>query len=102
MINLKSAPKAKDSDATMYPEHEEPAYPYGLCLCLNSETLEKLGIKTLPPVGTELRIVAMATVTSVREQQDADGSTTRGVDLQVTDMDPLGGGGMYDKSSMKP
>jgi hypothetical protein len=102
MINLKSEPKAKDADAAMYPEYEQPAYPYGLCLCLDSETLDKLGMKALPPVGTVFNIAAKVVVTSVREQQDADGSKSRGVDLQVTDMDPLKGSAMFDKSSMNP
>lgn len=72
-----------------------PAYPYGLTLYLNDETLEKLGIKTMPAVGSKLQLTAtvIVTGTSVRatqgEKEAGEGAETTDscVDLQITDMD---------------
>jgi hypothetical protein len=63
-----------------------PKYPYGLCLCLNDGSLQKLGITDLPPVGSELMVMAKTVVTSVRSSQQMDGDKESGVDLQITDM----------------
>lgn len=63
-----------------------PKYPYGLCLSLNDDSLKKLGIADLPPVGSQLMVMAHVTVTSVRSSQQQDGDKESGVDLQITDM----------------
>lgn len=107
MINLKSDPKPKEGQnaANMLsaPVYDEPAYPYGLTLRLNDETLTKLGIKELPKVGTKVRIVAMAEVQSVGQYKERDGDQQRHVELQVTDMDPpKGASAMFENSDMKP
>ena len=62
-----------------------PKYPYGLSLCLDDETLAKLGITTLPEVGAVMQLVARVEVCSVSQyenQKDSDKS----VNLQITDM----------------
>src|ERR1700744_2120113 len=64
---------------------DQPAYPYGLTLDLDDETLAKLGITTLPQVGATMQLMALVEVSSVRESQNQGGST-KGVCLQVTDM----------------
>jgi hypothetical protein len=107
MISLKSAPKPKPGKeaAHMLMDYDPPAYPYGLCLSLNSETLTKLGIKDLPKVGTKVRITAVGEVISVSQRQELDGDQARSVDVQITDMEPIKGAasaGMYDKSEMEP
>jgi hypothetical protein len=103
MINLKSDPKPKPGQASnlVAPVYDEPAYPYGTRLHLNSETLAKLGIKDMPKVGTKVRIMAMAEVVSVSQNQERDGDENRELGLQITDMDvPKPSGAMYDKSDM--
>lgn len=67
-------------------EYEEPMYPYGLCLHLDQDQLEKLGITSLPAVGTEMTITAKVFVkgTSAYETQGGKDMT---VDLQITDME---------------
>lgn len=64
---------------------DAPAYPYGLCIDLNTEALERLGFDTLPAVGTVVEIVARATVQSVSSRDN--GTPSRDVGLQITDMD---------------
>lgn len=64
---------------------EQPRYPYGLCICLNKEVLEKLGI-AMPEVGSEMTITGIATVQSVRMSESVNGEPDRSVELQITDL----------------
>lgn len=68
-----------------------PVYPYGLCLSLEDESLEKLGLDDgLPPVGATILICAEARVTSASasEREGTDGKKTscNRVELQITRM----------------
>lgn len=66
--------------------YEADPYPWGLCLHLEKEQLDKLGLSKLPAVGDEIRLVGIAKVTGVnhsaREGQDENCS----VALQITSM----------------
>lgn len=73
-------PKASDA----------PKYPWGLCITLNDDSLEKLGVDTLPAVDTVVTIVAKAQVSRTSEYQTQGGENQRSIDLQITDMQ-LGG-----------
>lgn len=64
--------------------HTRDDYPWGLCISLDNETLNKLGLTT-PPVGGVVTITAKAMVKSTSERQDDDG-TYRRAELQITDM----------------
>lgn len=64
--------------------HVRDDYPWGLCISLDNETLNKLGVTT-PPVGGVVTITANAIVKSTSERQDDDG-TYRRAELQITDM----------------
>lgn len=59
-----------------------PPYPYGLCLRLDGDELDKLGIKDLPAVGDEFHIQAVGCVTSISEMNSAD-SESRHVEIQI-------------------
>lgn len=65
---------------------EGPKYPYGLCLHLDDDALEKLGITEMPKVGDKLMLTAMVEVvgTSTNERQGGDEESC--VDLQITDL----------------
>lgn len=65
---------------------EAPKYPWGLEICLNDDSLDKLGVKALPAVGTEVTIVAKATVSGTRENATEGEGTRASMDLQITDM----------------
>lgn len=56
-------------------------YPWGLCLHLCSEELEKLGIKELPAIGQSVQIAGAAVVVALRQDGDV-----RSMELQITDL----------------
>lgn len=60
-----------------------PLYSYGLTLCFDHETLEKLHLDDDVEVGDMLDIRAMAKVTSVSKNDTGDGERCR-VELQLT------------------
>lgn len=74
---------------------EPPKYPYGLSLSLNDETLERLGMSTMPTVGSQVMLSALATVVTVSERQTQETkeagepveSVEKYVELQITALD---------------
>lgn len=67
------------------PEVDKPQYPYGLKMNLDNETIEKLGMKTMPEMGKAMMLMAMVTVTDMHESK-SEGSNYRSLGLQITDM----------------
>ena len=67
-----------------------PVYPYGLCISLTENELEKMGMDAadLPEVGDMIHLMAMAKVTSVSQNEsvDKDGGKTQccRIELQIT------------------
>lgn len=87
MKSLKiSAKKAKEKNQPMVAMSEEDRYPYGTRIDLDKDSLEKLGIKTMPAVGTEMMIECKVTVIAVRESASQE-NTSRSMELQITAMD---------------
>lgn len=89
-----------------YKEMSEPAkadlpvYPYGLCVRLDEEALEKLALGELPEVGSEMTLIARVTVTSASVAEHATGSKThkhKSLELQITDMGLKGGEGVDEE-----
>lgn len=74
---------AEDSPMGMIGSHN--MYPYGLCICLCDDQLEKLKLDSDCEVGDFLHIFAMAKVTSVSKNDTGDGEKTR-IELQITHM----------------
>lgn len=56
-------------------------YPWGLCLHLGTEELEKLGITKMPGIGQSIDIAGKAIVVALRD----DGGC-RSMELQITDL----------------
>lgn len=76
-----NAPEAVSED------NPQPKYPYGLTIYLSDETLEKLGMTTLPAIGSTMTLTARVQVTGVNQNQSTDkDGVTRDVNLQITDM----------------
>ncbi len=63
-----------------------PDYPYGLCIHLDKDELDKLGMKELPKVGTEMPISAIVKVTRVSQSAVEGADEQTSIDLQITDM----------------
>jgi hypothetical protein len=80
-----SADEAKEMDSCV-PTDGGPAYPYGLAIYLNDEVLKKLGMSTMPDVGTKLTLQAVVEVTGNSQRQTQEGKTVC-MDLQITDME---------------
>ena len=77
------------------PMASQPEYPWGLCITLDNDSLDKLDIDELPKVGGRITIVAVARVTSVSARTDEGGDDSRCVSLQIERM-RLGGDGDGD------
>lgn len=108
MVSMKLSKKeaGEYTGATPADPGDGPAYPYGLCIYLDTETLAKLGYTEPPAVGSELKLVANVTVTSTGVDQQQDGDKRSRCDLQITDMELHSPGpdaaAMYSKSKMNP
>jgi len=68
-------------------ESDGPRYPYGLCLSLEEESIQKLGLKNLPSVGQSMMITARVEITSTGEYESQHGGLRRSLSLQVTDLE---------------
>ena len=84
-------------DAEEAKEYSQPTamggqaeYPYGLRIRLDDSSLAKLGMSSLPAVGSEIAIMAKAKVCCV-SSNDVDGESESSVELQITDMDVSSG-----------
>jgi hypothetical protein len=62
-------------------------YPYGLRVHLDNATMEKLGIKSLPKVGSKLHLHAHAHVVSAEERSHEGGKKHRSVSLELRKME---------------
>lgn len=107
MANMKmSREEAKEYSEPM--ATDAPEYPYGLCIDLNDDSLEKLGITSLPAVGTVVTIQAKAIVTSTSSNSTQGGEQEMRASLQITDMEVETGDAksavqrLYAKSNMNP
>lgn len=78
-VSMAMEPKEGD----MLPENMQPMYPYGLCIRLTSEELQKLDLEDNCNVGDMLHMHALCEVTSVSKNQTQDG-TKCCVELQIT------------------
>ncbi len=97
MVSMKV--DSKDYDMAMPPDNP---YGYGLCIYLNEEQVEALGLDKNPPkAGTSVGIRAIATVVSVTQEADpteeaAEGEDPDDIDVtlrfQITDMEVTPGG----------
>lgn len=99
MVNMAKTPDdVKKEIGDLYPgapaSSTTSAYPYGLCISLDDETLKKLGLSDdMPGVGEMMHFGAIARVTSAsqNEREKADGSKEMccRIELQITDMGVL-------------
>lgn len=78
--------EAKEYNSPTADAADAPKYPYGLCIDLNDDTLKKLGITSLPDVGTEGGMTAVVKVTRVSAYDDQNGNE-QCMGLQITLME---------------
>lgn len=83
MINM--AKKEDESKELAYPASDQSLYPYGLCISLCNEELDKLGIgEENIEVGNILHLHALASVTSVSQNTTIHSGATKRIELQIT------------------
>lgn len=77
MIDLKRSPQPEKD------EPAEPLYPWGLCIYLDNETLEKMKMDQGDfKVGSEFPLTVQVRVTGVSARETEEG-TRESVDLQI-------------------
>lgn len=88
LVSMKRTPedKRKGMGEPCAIEATAPDYPWGLCIHLDGDELDKLGIKQLPAVGTEIPVTVKVKVTRVSQSAVEGSDEQRSVDLQITDM----------------
>jgi hypothetical protein len=84
MISMKLTP-AEAKEEAGYAEPKAPEYPWGLSISLDSDTLAKLGITSLPEVGGVMYLQARCEVCSTSQYSNQDGKD-QCMSLQITDM----------------
>ena len=86
MVDMKRTPaeKTKEADQMIPTPASRPDYPWGLCISLTQEELDKLDLDDEVEVGDMVHLHAMAKVTSVsKTDNEATGPCCR-VELQIT------------------
>lgn len=83
--SMKLSPKESKAEAATM-EYKAPDYPYGLCLDLDKEALDKLAVDGLPDVGQVVTGTFKATVRSVSAYK-SDNNDNQSCSLQITDLD---------------
>lgn len=87
MVSLEvTAAERKAREQEWKKDSPVPEYEYGLKLRLENLSLKKLGMGTLPKVGTTMRATIEVEVVSVSEHDSTSGRKNRCVELQVTKM----------------
>lgn len=77
--------KSEKKDSMPCVAENQPDYPYGTRLHLDSASLDKLGMDKLPKVGTKVMVSAIGVVTSV-SQHESKNNDSRNVDIQLQEM----------------
>jgi hypothetical protein len=102
LVSMKQDPKEAAEDYGTAPDPGEmPLYPWGLSICLNDESLKKLGM-SLPAVGSKFMLTAMVECKSARADKVQDGDAEIGADFQITDMQLTPEGGKDAASVLWP
>lgn len=79
---------------------DAPQYPWGLRLSLDDDALEKLGITTMPAVGTKMQLSATVEVCSTSAYSTQEGESEASVSLQITAMELSSGKTSSDAASL--
>lgn len=72
----------KENSPMVASEYSGPDFPYGLKLCLDSSSLEKLGFDALPKVGAKMSVSAVGVVVEVG-QHESKNHESRRVEIQI-------------------
>lgn len=99
MVDMRRSPEEKKEvmDAPM--PSDMPDYPYGLCISLGNDELEKLSLDCSDcESGDTIDLRAFAKVTSI-SKQDYNGTQTCRIELQITQLAVENEDTEYDEES---
>lgn len=85
MVDMSLTPEEKVERILPQSPAETSDYPYGLCICLTDDELEKLDLDTDCEVGDTIHLVAFAKVTS-RNETTVNGESKCRIELQITQL----------------
>jgi hypothetical protein len=86
MVNMKMGKGESNTLLGESPSKDSPAYPYGLNIELNEDSLKKLKLDDLPEAGEEMYIHAKVSVVRSSITDTKEGGKQRSVSLQITDL----------------
>lgn len=87
LVSMKMSKKeSKEEFGPVNSESEGPKFPFGLSVRLNNESMDKLGLGSMPKVGSEMQLTALVNVESTEESERADGGSRKSMTLQITSM----------------
>jgi hypothetical protein len=81
---MKQVSEMEPVAGSLYPE--TPQYPYGLVVCLDEQSIKKLGLIAMPMVGEKMKLNAVVEVRSVGINDSSERGKDRRIELQITDM----------------
>lgn len=88
MKSMKSPPPdSQEEKAEMSVAGMQPEYPYGLRISLNEDSIEALGLVSMPAIGQKMIVNARVEVVGITNSKQSNGDEYKCVDLQITDMD---------------
>lgn len=100
LVDMSITPEEAQEEASPSPsDGDKPAYPYGLRLRLEADTLDKLGIEGEAEVGAPCTIQAEGEVISYSMNKGQDGQEYCCVEIQIT---KLGIDGVEEEDEESP
>lgn len=82
-VHMKMEPRDPEKDSTLEKAAQGPRYPYGLTIHVDQDELEKLGLDTLPAVGTVCELEGKGKVTNISASAD-DSGKRKSLTIQIT------------------
>lgn len=85
-VDMAKTPELQEekTDSVVGPSHyPQNIYPYGLCICLDNDSLEKLNLDADCEVGDMVHLQAIGKVTSASQNETTEGVNKR-VEIQIT------------------
>lgn len=87
MVSMKMSAEERKEYTSEAITSDAPSYPWGLCIHLDDDALNKLGLTEMPAVGTELMVMAKVVVKGTSAHARDGEMDHRSVEMQITDME---------------
>lgn len=102
MVSMECEPRELSEEGAVVSAPAMPLYPYGLCISLTQDELEKLEVDYEDwTVGDFFKLDALAKITSISENESTDGKRCR-VEMQIVALSGEGSEDEEDEEYEKP